>query len=81
MDRLDVAEGFDVHDHRSKLKLLRQGAGTMTLANRAGLACPACDRPFERLLVSERRAVSFDRPPAGPFCVVRTDDRTLVFAH
>ena len=81
MDRLDVADGFDVHDYRSKLKLRRQGAETMTLENRAELGCPACDRPFERLVVSESRAVTFDSPPAGPFCVVRTDDRTLVLAH
>ena len=81
MDSIDVTDGFDVHDYRSKLKLLRQTADSMTLDNRGGLACPACERAFDRLFVGERAAVSFERPPAGPFCVVRTEDRTLVVAH
>ncbi|ESP87447.1 DUF7385 family protein [Candidatus Halobonum tyrrellensis] len=80
-DRLDVSDGFDVHDYRSKLKLLRQTGDSMTLENRAELGCPACDRPFERLLVSEGESLTVDSPPAGRLCVVRTDDRTLLVAH
>ena len=80
-DRLDVSDGFDVHDYRSKLKLLRQTGDSMTFEARAALGCPACDRPFDRLLVSERTAVTVDSPPTGRFCVVRTDDRTLLLAH
>ena len=81
MDRLDLSDGFDVHDYRAKLKLLKQDAGSMTLENREGLACPACDRPFDRLFVTEDGTVTFGDPPSGPFCLARTDERLLVLTH
>ncbi|WP_435124366.1 DUF7385 family protein [Halobaculum sp. D14] len=81
MTRLDVSDGFDVHDHRANLKLLRQDAGSMTLANPEGLGCPACDRAFDRLFVTDDDRVSFGDPPSGPLCLVRTDDRLLVLTH
>ena len=81
MARLDLADGFDVHDYRAKLKLLRQDARSMTLANREDLACPACDRPFERLFVTEDDEVTFGSAPSGPVCLARTDERLLVLTH
>ncbi|MXR39888.1 flagella cluster protein [Halobaculum sp. WSA2] len=81
MARLDVSDGFDVHDYRSKLKLLRQDAGSMSLANREGLGCPACGDPFERLFVSDDETVTFSSAPEGPICLARTDDRLLVMTH
>lgn len=81
MARLDISEGFDVHDYRSKLKLLKQDAGSMTLANREGLGCPACGDPFERLFVSDDETVTFASPPNGPVCLARTDERLLVMTH
>ncbi|PSP64653.1 flagella cluster protein [Halobacteriales archaeon QH_8_67_36] len=80
MEQLDVSDGFDVHDYRHGLKLLRQDRGTMTLANRDGFACPACGDPFERLFVSERRTGSFGDPGTA-FCLARTDERLLVLTH
>jgi len=80
MEQLDVSDGFDVHDYRHGLKLLRQDRGTMTLANRDGFACPACGEPFERLFVSERRTSSFSDPGTA-FCLARTDERLLVLTH
>jgi hypothetical protein len=80
MEQLDVSDGFDVHDYRHGLKLLKQDRGTMTLANRDGFACPACGEPFERLFVSERRTNTFGKPD-DRFCLVRTDDELLVLTH
>ncbi|MFC6757608.1 MULTISPECIES: DUF7385 family protein [Haloarcula] len=80
METLDVSDGFDVHDYRHGLKLLKQDRGTMTLENREGFACPACGEPFERLFVSERRTNSFDDPGTS-FCLARTDDNLLVLTH
>ena len=80
MEQLDVSDGFDVHDYRHGLKLLRQDRDTMTLENRNGFRCPACDEPFERLFVSERRTNSFG-DPGRPFCLARTDDAVLVLTH
>jgi len=80
MERLAVEDGFDVHEYRHGLKLLEEDRGTMHLANREGFACPACGRPFERLMVSEKRTHTFSSPP-GPFCLVRTDEQLLVLTH
>ena len=80
METLDVSDGFDVHDYRHGLKLLRQDRGTMTLENLDGIACPACGEPFERLFVSERRTNSFDDPGTS-FCLARTDEELLVLTH
>jgi hypothetical protein len=79
--RLDIADGFDVHDHRSKLKLLRQDGNSMQLQNRDDVGCAACGRVFERLFVTSDETVTFDNAPSGPVCVARTDEQILVFAH
>lgn len=80
MEQLTVSDGFDVHDYRHGLKLLKQDRGTMTLENREPFACPSCDEPFQRLFVTERRTASFG-DPGTPFCLARTDDELLVFTH
>jgi hypothetical protein len=80
MTTLDVADGFDVHDYRHGLKLVREDRQTMHLENRDDFACPACGKVFEKLLVSEKRTNTFGNP-GSPFCVVRTDDRILLLTH
>jgi hypothetical protein len=80
MEQLDVSDGFDVHDYRHGLKLLKQDRGTMTLENREGFVCPACGETFERLFVSEKRTNSFG-DPGRPFCLARTDAKLLVITH
>jgi hypothetical protein len=80
MEQLDVSDGFDVHDYRHGLKLLKQDRGTMTLENRNDFACPACGDVFERLFISEERTNSFG-DPGRPFCLVRTDEKLLVVTH
>jgi len=80
METLDVSGRFDVHDYRYGLKLLQDDRETTHLANREGFLCPACEREFDRLFVSERRENTFG-DPEGPFCVVRTDDQLLLLTH
>lgn len=81
MKQLDVSDGFDVHDYRHGLKLLQEDRETMHLANRDDeFACPACGKPFERLLVSEKRTNTFGNPGA-PFCLARTDEKLLLLTH
>ena len=80
MDELDVSGGFDVHDYRHGLKLLKEDRETMALANREGFACPACGERFEKLFVSERPTNTFGNPDS-PICLVRTDERLLLLTH
>jgi hypothetical protein len=80
MDVLDVSDGFDVHEYRHGLKLIKEDRETMHLENRDGFGCPACGRRFEKLFISEKRTNSFNSPP-GPFCVVRTEDGIIMLTH
>jgi hypothetical protein len=81
MERLDVTDGFDVHEYRHGLKLIKEERETMHLENRDDqFACPACGDPFERLFVSEKRTNSFG-DPGGPFCLARTDEQILLLTH
>jgi len=81
MEELDVSEGFDVHEYRYGLKLVKEDRETMHLENRDGeFACPACGKPFGKLFVSEKRTNSFG-DPGYPFCLVRTDDELLLLTH
>jgi hypothetical protein len=76
-----VSDRFDLRAHRRDLKLLRESAERALYENRGDVACPACDRAFERVLASERRAESFSPDQGVGFCVVRESDRVLVFTH
>jgi hypothetical protein len=76
-----MADRFDPRTHRHELKLVRESAERRLYENRGGIACPACDREFERVLASERRAESIRPDRRVGFCVVREADRMLVFTH
>jgi hypothetical protein len=80
MEQLDISDGFDVHDYRHGLKLLKQGREQMTLGNRDGFACPACGKQFERLLITEKQTNTFG-DPGSPFCIARTDEKLLLLTH
>lgn len=81
MQPLDIADGFDVHDYRHGLKLIREDRETMHLENREeNFACPACEKPFEKLFVSEQRTNSFGDPGTA-FCIARTPEKLLVLTH
>lgn len=81
METLTVADGFDLHEYRTGMKILKQDRDAVYLANRAGYACPACGREFGRLFVSTDDEVSFGSAPSGPICVVRAPERLLVLTH
>jgi hypothetical protein len=81
MEELDVSDGFDVHEYRHGLKLVREDRKTAHLENRAReFACPACEKPFEKLFVTEKRENTFG-DPGSPFCLVRTDAALLLLTH
>lgn len=80
MDELDVSDGFDVHDYRHGLKLLKEDRETMALENREGFACPACGKRFEKLFLSERSENTFGNPDS-PICLVRTGEQLLLLTH
>lgn len=76
-----MSDRLDLRARRHELKLLRESDERALYENRGGMACPACDREFERLLASERRTESFRPDRRVGFCVVHESDRVLVFTH
>ncbi|KAB1193989.1 flagella cluster protein [Haloferax sp. MBLA0076] len=76
-----MTAGFDVHEVRHRVKLLRDDGDTMLIENRKGVACPACGDTFSQLLISERPAHSFDIDADTRFCVRREDERMLIATH
>lgn len=81
MERLDLSDGFDVHDYRDGLKLRTQSGSSMHLENRDGYGCPACGRRFDRLFVSTDDRITFGDPPNSPFCLARAPERLLLLTH
>ncbi|MFB6069799.1 MAG: flagella cluster protein [Halanaeroarchaeum sp.] len=81
MGSLDVADGFDVHEYRDGLKLLKQDADSMHLENHGDFECPACGEVFDRLFVTEADQVTFSSSPNGPICLQRTPREFLVITH
>ncbi|CQR49679.1 MULTISPECIES: DUF7385 family protein [Haloferax] len=76
-----MTAGFDVHEVRHRVKLLRDDGDTMLVENRDDVACPACGDGFSQLLISGREAHSFDVDAGTRFCVRRDGDRLLVATH
>jgi uncharacterized protein YbaR (Trm112 family) len=74
-------DGFDIHAVRHRMKLVRNAGTTELYENRDGVACPACEEPFDDLLVTEERHHSFDPPDGTRLCVIREEKRVLVSPH
>lgn len=73
---------FDLHDHRHRLKQLRDGGDTKLFENRDGMACPACGEPFSRLFSTRKTATRFPPHEKARFCLVVPDDEFVhLFSH
>lgn len=76
-----MSDQFDQHAVRHRMKLLRSDGDVTLYENRDGVECPACGEPFSRVLLTERRAHSFDLTDAARLCVSREDSRLVVCTH
>lgn len=71
----------DLREMRAGLKLRQDTGATKLFENMDGVACPACGDSFDEVLASKERTQSFDPPRRIGFCIVREDERVLVFTH
>ncbi|MDS0299126.1 flagella cluster protein [Halogeometricum sp. S1BR25-6] len=76
-----MADRFDQHAVRHRMKLLRDDGDVTLYENRDGVPCPACGDVFDRLLLTERGAHSFDVGEHATFCVAHEDERLVVCTH
>lgn len=76
-----MAERFDQHAVRHRMKLLTDDGDVTLYENRDGVPCPACGDPFDRVLLTRRDAHSFDVAGNETFCVTDEDDRLVVCTH
>ncbi|KZN23148.1 hypothetical protein A4G99_15900 [Haladaptatus sp. R4] len=49
--------------------------------NTVSVACPACDEPFEDLVVCKQNPTSLNLSMQLDLCVGVEDDRVLIFTH
>ncbi|WP_135827255.1 DUF7385 family protein [Halorussus ruber] len=52
-----------------------------TYRNTVSIACPACDRPFDDLVVCEGEYDSLELSKVLDLCVTTVDDDVLLFTH
>ncbi|ELZ34976.1 hypothetical protein C474_01407 [Halogeometricum pallidum JCM 14848] len=76
-----MADRFDQHAVRHRMKLLRDDGDVTLYENRDGVPCPACGDSFDRLLLTRRGAHSFDVADNERFCVAHEDERLVVCTH
>ncbi|RQG99245.1 DUF7385 family protein [Natrarchaeobius oligotrophus] len=72
---------FDVHEHRHRMKLLRDSGDVAVFDDRDGLTCPVCSRAFDRLVLIRAETFSVPQHAGAPFCLVRRDDDVALFRH
>lgn len=54
-----MREAFDIHEHRHKLKQLRDSDDTKLFENLGDVKCPVCQTVFRRIFVTTNQAVRF----------------------
>lgn len=72
---------FDVHEHRHRLKQLRDGGETTLFENRDGVVCPVCGVPFERVFSTRRSKTKFPESDGQRFCLLRDGAAVHLFRH
>jgi hypothetical protein len=59
-----------------------ESAGTVnTYRNTVSIACPACEEPFDDLVVCEGEYDSLELSQVLDLCVTTADDDVLLFTH
>lgn len=65
----------------SSLTPRERGEGVRIYQNTVGLACPACEEPFDDCIVSTDEFNRFDLTREMDLCVTVHDDDPVLFTH
>lgn len=72
---------FDIHEHRHRMKQLRDTGSTKLFENRDAIDCPVCGTAFDRLFVTRKRGTTFPENDGSRFCILDEDDGIYLFRH
>ncbi|GKZ15387.1 hypothetical protein HAL_32680 [Haladaptatus sp. T7] len=79
-----VSTGMDEVDLKSLVSSLtpqEENQSIKSYQNTVSVACPACDEPFEDLVVCKQNPTSLNLSLQLDLCVGVEDDRALIFTH
>lgn len=65
----------------SSLTPYESAGGVTTYQNTVSIACPACEKPFDDLVMCEEEFNSLELSMVLDLCVTTHDDDVLLFTH
>ena len=74
-------EGVDIDELVSSLTPREENSALKSYQNTVSVPCPACEEPFDDLVVCKQNPTSLDLSQALDLCVGVEDDRALIFTH
>jgi hypothetical protein len=72
---------IDFEAVRHRVKLIEDSGELRHFENRDGVPCPVCEDAFEEALATEEHTRRLARMPEHRVCLVREDDRLVIFTH
>lgn len=74
-------DDVDLEELVSSLTPREENRALKTYQNTVSVACPACEKPFDDLVVCKQNPTSLNLSQQLDFCVGVDDDRALIFTH
>ncbi|ELZ93242.1 MULTISPECIES: DUF7385 family protein [Haloferax] len=71
----------ELDELRSSLTPYESSGGVTTYQNTVSIACPACEKPFDDLVVCENDYNSLELSMMLDLCVTQHDGDVLLFTH
>lgn len=72
---------IDLDDLTASLTPREENEAIKSYQNTVAVACPACDEPFDDLVVCRQNPTSLNLSKQLDFCVGVADDMALIFTH
>jgi hypothetical protein len=65
----------------SSLTLREENPAIKSYQNTVSVSCPACDEPFDDLVVSKENPTSLNLSRQLDLCIGSEDDQAVIFTH
>jgi hypothetical protein len=74
-------EDVDFDELVASLTLREENQSVKSYQNTVAVACPACEEPFDDLVVCQENPTSLDLTMQLDLCVGSVDDQAVIFTH